>query len=92
MKLTQAAKNQLAEEGYDPVYGARPLKRVIQQRLQNQLATEMLGGKLGSHGLVSVDYYDGKFQFEMSSETKQILTETKQKNAQEIEKRKQKVK
>jgi ATP-dependent Clp protease ATP-binding subunit ClpB len=81
LKLTQAAKNQLAEEGYDPVYGARPLKRVIQQRLQNQLATEMLGGKLGSHGLVSVDYHDGKFQFEMDSEIKQPLTETKQKKS-----------
>lgn len=55
---------QLAEEGYDPVYGARPLKRVIQQRLQNQLATEMLGGKLGSRGLVRVDYRDGKFRLE----------------------------
>jgi ATP-dependent Clp protease ATP-binding subunit ClpB len=77
LKLTQAAKNQLAEEGYDPVYGARPLKRVIQQRLQNQLATEMLGGKLGSHGLVRVDYHDGKFWFEMVSEIKQPLADRK---------------
>lgn len=92
LKLTQAAKNQLAEEGYDPVYGARPLKRIIQQRLQNQLATEMLGGKLGSHGLVRVDYHNGKFQFEMASEIKQALTETKQKNGQETEKKKQKFK
>jgi ATP-dependent Clp protease ATP-binding subunit ClpB len=77
LKLTEAARKQLAEEGYDPVYGARPLKRVIQQRLQNQLATEMLGGKLGSRGLVRVDYHDGKFRFEMDSEIKQPLTETK---------------
>ena len=48
LKLTETARKQLAEEGYDPVYGARPLKRVIQQRLQNQLATEMLAGKLGN--------------------------------------------
>jgi len=64
LKLTEAARIQLAKEGYDPVYGARPLKRVIQQRLQNQLATEMLGGKLRSRGLVRVDYRDGKFQLE----------------------------
>jgi ATP-dependent Clp protease ATP-binding subunit ClpB len=63
LKLTEAARKQLAEEGYDPVYGARPLKRVIQQRLQNKLATEMLGGKLGSRGLVRVDYHDGEFRF-----------------------------
>jgi ATP-dependent Clp protease ATP-binding subunit ClpB len=63
LELTEAARRQLAEEGYDPVYGARPLKRVIQQRLQNQLAEEMLAGKLGSRGLVRVDYQNGEFRF-----------------------------
>jgi ATP-dependent Clp protease ATP-binding subunit ClpB len=92
LELTETARKQLAEEGYDPVYGARPLKRVIQQRLQNQLATEMLGGKLGSRGLVRVDYRDGKFRFEMASEIKEPLTETKQKVMQESEKMKRKVK
>ena len=92
LKLTESARKQLAEEGYDPVYGARPLKRVIQQRLHNRLATEMLGGKLGSRGLVRVDYRDGKFRFEMASEIKEPLTETKQKVMQESEKMKRKVK
>ncbi|MFM9960773.1 MAG: ATP-dependent chaperone ClpB [Planctomycetaceae bacterium] len=41
-EISDAAKDQLGDEGYDPAYGARPLKRVIQQRLQNQLANELL--------------------------------------------------
>ena len=40
--MTNAALSAIAEEGYDPTYGARPLKRVIQQRMQNPLAVEML--------------------------------------------------
>jgi ATP-dependent Clp protease ATP-binding subunit ClpB len=63
LELTDSAKQQLAAEGYDPVYGARPLKRVIQQRIQNQLATEMLEGKHGGGGGVRVDYCNGRFEF-----------------------------
>ncbi len=57
LELTPQAREQLAEEGYDPVYGARPLKRVIQQRLQNPLALKLLQGefKEGDTVLVSVD-------------------------------------
>ena len=46
--LTAAAQQALAEEGFDPAYGARPLKRVIQQRLANPLATALLDGRLAS--------------------------------------------
>ncbi len=51
LTISEHAKDVLAEEGYDPVYGARPLKRVIQQRLQNHLASEILSGRFekGSH-------------------------------------------
>ena len=51
LSVSDDAKTLLAEEGYDPVYGARPLKRVIQQRLQNALANEILAGRFqeGSH-------------------------------------------
>jgi ATP-dependent Clp protease ATP-binding subunit ClpB len=63
LEVTDAAKRQLAEEGYDPVYGARPLKRVIQQRIQNQLATEMLEGKHSSGSVVRVDFRNGHFEF-----------------------------
>jgi ATP-dependent Clp protease ATP-binding subunit ClpB len=62
LELTDSAKQQLAAEGYDPVYGARPLKRVIQQRIQNQLATEMLEGKHAG-GTVRVDYANGRYTF-----------------------------
>ncbi len=61
--VTDAAKLQIAEEGYDPVYGARPLKRVIQQRIQNKLATEMLEGKYSGGRTVRVDFRNGNFAF-----------------------------
>ncbi|MHB1651943.1 MAG: ATP-dependent chaperone ClpB [Desulfitobacteriaceae bacterium] len=56
LELTEAAKSKVAEEGYDPIYGARPLKRVIQQRLQNPLAMKLLQGEFhdGQHILVDV--------------------------------------
>ncbi|MDP4126628.1 MAG: ATP-dependent chaperone ClpB [Bacillota bacterium] len=57
LELTESAREQLAREGYDPVYGARPLKRVIQQRLQNPVALRMLQGefKVGERILVDAD-------------------------------------
>ncbi len=63
LELTEAAKQQLAAEGYDPIYGARPLKRVIQQRIQNRLATEMLEGKHPRGEVVNVDYARDRFEF-----------------------------
>ncbi|MFO0951350.1 MAG: AAA family ATPase [Isosphaeraceae bacterium] len=56
VKVTDAARKQLAEEGYDPAYGARPLKRVIQQRLANRLASEILEGRVAESGTVSIDW------------------------------------
>ncbi len=55
MDITPAARARLAEEGYDPVYGARPLKRVIQQRLQNPLAVRLLQGDFVAGDTVLVD-------------------------------------
>lgn len=57
LTLTPAAKQLLASEGYDPTYGARPLKRVIQRRLQDSLALALLEGKFhdGDHIEVDVD-------------------------------------
>ena len=52
------------QEGYDPTYGARPLKRVIQQRIQNPLATELLQGEIPEGGRVKVDCQGGEFVFE----------------------------
>lgn len=57
LELDEAAYDWLAEAGYDPVYGARPLKRVIQRQLENPLATKLLSGEIpdGSHVDVTAD-------------------------------------
>jgi ATP-dependent Clp protease ATP-binding subunit ClpB len=63
VKLTDAARELLAEKGYDPAYGARPLKRVIQKSLQDPLAEEILAGTVGDGDVVEVGVADGKFTF-----------------------------
>jgi ATP-dependent Clp protease ATP-binding subunit ClpB len=64
LELTDAAKRHLAEEGYDPVYGARPLKRVIQREVQDPLALKLLQGDFGEGDKVTVDFRDGQFVFQ----------------------------
>jgi ATP-dependent Clp protease ATP-binding subunit ClpB len=61
--LSAAAKVLLADLGYDPVFGARPLKRVIQKELQNQLAKYLLGGEFLPGDLIEVDVEDGELVF-----------------------------
>jgi ATP-dependent Clp protease ATP-binding subunit ClpB len=64
LELTPAARAALIEEGYDPVYGARPLKRVIQRRLQNPLAMDVLEGDYREGDTVRVDRSaDGELAF-----------------------------
>ena len=65
IEVTPEAKTKLAEEGYDPVLGARPLKRVIQKRIQNVLAMKILRGEIqdGQRVLVTVDER-GEFSFQ----------------------------
>ncbi len=63
IELTDAARDQLASEGYDPAFGARPLKRVIQQKIQNVLANRILDGECPPGSIVKVDVHDGKFVF-----------------------------
>jgi ATP-dependent Clp protease ATP-binding subunit ClpB len=53
--LTAAARDFLAERGYDPVFGARPLKRAMQRYLQDPLALALLGGEFGEGDTVEVD-------------------------------------
>ena len=60
MKLTDAARRWLARVGYDPVYGARPLKRTVQKHLQDPLADLILAGKVPDGSIVAVDEGDGK--------------------------------
>jgi ATP-dependent Clp protease ATP-binding subunit ClpB len=66
--VTSAACKAIAAEGYDPTYGARPLKRVIQQRIQNPLATELLQGDVAEGTTVTVDYQHDGFTFETGAE------------------------
>jgi ATP-dependent Clp protease ATP-binding subunit ClpB len=55
LELSEGAKRWLAEAGYDPVYGARPLKRTIQKSLQDPLARLILEGRIGDGDRVQVD-------------------------------------
>jgi len=68
LKITDAAKEHLAEEGYDPVFGARPLKRTIDSRILNPLSLDVLSGKFGEGDVVSVDVKDGEYTFAETSE------------------------
>ena len=63
LELTEKAKRLLAEEGYDPVFGARPLKRVIQRRIQDPLALKLLQGEFEDGERITVDIVGGDFVF-----------------------------
>jgi len=60
LKVSDAALDYLGEAGFDPVYGARPLKRAIQQDLENALAQDILAGKVGSGDIVTADVKSGQ--------------------------------
>ena len=62
--VTPAARKQIAARGYDPAYGARPLKRIIQRSIQNPLATEILKNEFQGGDCVTVDFRDGEFCFQ----------------------------
>jgi ATP-dependent Clp protease ATP-binding subunit ClpB len=64
LECTEGAIDEIARLGYDPVYGARPLKRVIQQQLQNELARELLGGQFPEGSRVRIDFVQDEFTFE----------------------------
>jgi ATP-dependent Clp protease ATP-binding subunit ClpB len=64
LEVSPAAQAELARSGFDPVFGARPLKRAIQQQLENPIAKLILQGKFGPRDVVPVDWRDGKFVFE----------------------------
>ena len=64
VEFTDAARSQIMEEGHDPVFGARPLKRTIQQRLENPLAAELLAGKFTDGDTIRIDASAHKFTFQ----------------------------
>ena len=59
VELTEAAREMIAREGFDPVYGARPLKRALQREVQNPLAVRILEGEFEDGDTVLVDVRDG---------------------------------
>ena len=63
LRLTDAAREQLLQEGYNPQFGARPLKRIIQKRIQNPLAKRILAGEFAEGDVIEVDYRGGEFVF-----------------------------
>ncbi|MDD5242082.1 MAG: ATP-dependent chaperone ClpB [Sulfuricella sp.] len=63
LEVTDAALSELATAGFDPVFGARPLKRAIQSHLENALAKEILAGHFAAKDTIAVDFKGGKFSF-----------------------------
>ena len=64
IRLSEAARDRLAEAGFDPVYGARPLKRAIQQQFENPLAQEILEGKFRPGDIIEVGVADNRLDFQ----------------------------
>jgi len=75
LEVDEAAKKWLADKGYDPAYGARPLKRVIQTELQNKLAEMLLQGEIVDGSLVKVTEKGGALEFSIQSPKGESLKE-----------------
>jgi ATP-dependent Clp protease ATP-binding subunit ClpB len=64
MTISDAALAEIAKVGFDPLFGARPLKRAIQQKIENPIARRVLEGRFGPKDLIPIDFVDGEFVFE----------------------------
>lgn len=76
LSATPAARDWLAQHGFDPQMGARPMSRVIQDKVKRRLADELLFGKLANGGRVSIDVKDGELTVETWAEPERLLTAT----------------
>ncbi|MFL6586137.1 MAG: ATP-dependent Clp protease ATP-binding subunit ClpA [Luteimonas sp.] len=76
LSATPAARDWLAQHGFDPQMGARPMSRVIQDKVKRRLADELLFGKLANGGRVSIDVQDGELTVETWAEPERLLTAT----------------
>jgi ATP-dependent Clp protease ATP-binding subunit ClpB len=63
LHLTDAAKEFIAREGYDPVYGARPLKRFLQRHVETALSRKLLAGEIRDNSRIVADFKDGALTF-----------------------------
>ncbi|MBX6391957.1 MAG: ATP-dependent chaperone ClpB [Burkholderiales bacterium] len=68
LEITDKALEELAKVGFDPLYGARPLKRAIQQQIENPLARQILEGRFGPKDTIRVDCRGGEMQFSKANE------------------------
>jgi ATP-dependent Clp protease ATP-binding subunit ClpB len=69
---SEEALDWLAQLGYDPQFGARPLKRVIQKKILNELSKEILAGKVDKDSKIKLDMFDNKFVFLNPKETEKV--------------------
>ena len=72
LEVSDAARAHIAEEGYDAEYGARPLKRAIQQQIENPLAKEILSGRFAPKDIIRVDAADDRIVFEQVIEAEAV--------------------
>ncbi len=70
IEVTDAAKKALVEEGYDPAFGARPLRRVVERQIENALAKRILSGEFADGEKIVVDFKDDAYDFEKSDAPK----------------------
>jgi ATP-dependent Clp protease ATP-binding subunit ClpC len=63
IELTQAAKDWLVDEGFDPAFGARPLRRAVERHIENEIAKRVLSGEFADGDTVDIDAADGKLTF-----------------------------
>jgi ATP-dependent Clp protease ATP-binding subunit ClpB len=66
VELTEPARHLIAEHGYDPVYGARPLRRYLAHELETRIGRALLRGELGEHGVIQLDVRDGQLNVELA--------------------------
>ena len=64
LELTDPAKEHLAREGYDPVYGARPLKRFLQRAIETPLSRKLIAGEVTDHTRVTIEFKKSELIFE----------------------------
>ena len=75
LELTDAAKEYLGEKGFDPVLGARPLRRLIQNEVEDQLSEEILGGRLGAGDIALIDVEEGAITITAKSPVEEAVLE-----------------
>jgi len=63
LDFTPATIEKIAEQGYDPHFGARPLKRIIQKEIENRLASKIIAGQVSQNNKITVDYQAGEYIF-----------------------------